>query len=432
MKKVFSILLFCLIFESVLTIKKSFKMKLTKAIKEMKIISEAKEKKLRKLDGTDETDSGSGETDTAEATTPPAEDYESTASTAAESGSATAKNAEVEVSKPVATKTKTTNNKKAEIQAQKFHTFKRQTNRITFGLYFYFLGRPIVKYIIMRLRLIYSSRLRNLAETAESARTDCVIGDTSLLGSSTTGGANINYECSANTTKNANSITNVTLNTDIPLTLVNSDGKTETLDFGDVNFNANSTEEASNIQDNEAAITSSSTLKNAVAYTEKYILRLVGTFSRTRRLLRNLALTNGQTITMNLDNDGTSEAYDCTINGVTDGSSSELVCDTSDNPIKTTVGDLHLSSGSDTDGNQLLIEMNNPDSNSTETLETTSSSNKYTYSKSSSGLSGGAIAGIVIACVVALAAASIAAIMLRKPAPPIENTTVVDLKNDNI
>ena len=135
---------------------------------------------------------------------------------------------------------------------------------------------------------------------------------------------------------------------------------------------------------------------------------------------------------MNLDNDGTSEAYDCTINGVTDGSSSELVCDTSDNPIKTTVGDLHLSSGSDTDGDQLLIEMNNPDSNSTETLETTSSSNKYTYSKSSSGLSGGAIAGIVIACVVALAAASIAAIMLRKPAPPIENTTVVDLKNDNI
>ena len=118
-------------------------MKLTKAIKEMKIISEAKEKKLRKLDGTDETDSGSGETDTAEATTPPAEDYESTASTAAESGSATAKNAEVEVSKPVATKTKTTNNKKAEIQVQKFHTFKRQTNRITFGVYFYFLGKII-------------------------------------------------------------------------------------------------------------------------------------------------------------------------------------------------------------------------------------------------------------------------------------------------
>ena len=35
---------------------------------------------------------------------------------------------------------------------------------------------------------------------------------------------------------------------------------------------------------------------------------------------------------------------------------------------------------------------------------------------------------IVIACVIVLAAASIAAIMLRKPAPPIDNTTVVGLK----
>jgi len=60
-------------------------------------------------------------------------------------------------------------------------------------------------------------------------------------------------------------------------------------------------------------------------------------------------------------------------------------------------------------------------------------SNNIMYRKDSSGLSGGAIAGIVIACVVVLAAASIAAIMLRKPTPPIDNTTVVGLKTvDNI
>ena len=50
------------------------------------------------------------------------------------------------------------------------------------------------------------------------------------------------------------------------------------------------------------------------------------------------------------------------------------------------------------------------------------------YHKSSSGLSGGAIAGIVIACVVVLIAAAVAAIMLRKPSvPPTDNTTVTGL-----
>ena len=53
---------------------------------------------------------------------------------------------------------------------------------------------------------------------------------------------------------------------------------------------------------------------------------------------------------------------------------------------------------------------------------------RFNYRKSKNGLSGGAIAGIVIACVVELIAASIAPIMLRKPSHHIDNTTVVGLK----
>ena len=59
-----------------------------------------------------------------------------------------------------------------------------------------------------------------------------------------------------------------------------------------------------------------------------------------------------------------------------------------------------------------------------------SSSDIRTFSKSSSGLSGGAIAGIVIVCVVALIALALAIILLRKPqnTKHLDNTTVSGLK----
>ena len=60
------------------------------------------------------------------------------------------------------------------------------------------------------------------------------------------------------------------------------------------------------------------------------------------------------------------------------------------------------------------------------------SSGHYYSKSSSSGLSGGAIAGIVIACVVVLVAATVASIMLKKPSPPVDNTTVAELKTDKI
>ena len=512
MKHVFSILFLCLIFQSVLAKKKSIKMRMAKVAQALKLITDAKEKKLRKLQNTDlvsdteagadstnatvsslETDtsstqpsasgtsstqpsaSGTSSTqpsasetsaaqtsasetssadtnsteshaaqtsgaqilDTSVATSAPTEAYvDNTPVTAPESANATASNAEVPVTKPVATKPKTTTNTKAAVQVSKFHSFTKPTERgpgkVTFGTFFYFFGRPIVKFIIVRLRITYSRGLRNLQETtAESARTDCEIKNKALLGTtlSSEEGANVDYICEAEGTKGDVSTANFTLNTDVPITMVNANGTIETLDFAEVNFNGDSAESASSLQENTEKITGAYYIKNAIAYIDKYVLRLSGTFS-SFRLLRRLDITDGS-ITMNLTdaNDVTNE-YECYLSG-TKSSTADLTCDTSSNPLKTTVGKLHLSSGIK-NGETLFVEMNNPGENGTYVITPSAGGNRYTYSKSSSGLSGGAIAGIVIACVVALAAASIAAIMLRKPTPPVDNTTIVDLKTETI
>ena len=240
MKHVFSILFLCLIFQSVLATKKSIKMRMAKVAQALKLITDAKEKKLRKLQNTDlvsDTEAGadstnatvsSSETDTSStqpsasgtsstqpsasetsaaqtsasetssadtnstesqaaqtsgaqildtslATSAPTEAYVDSPVTAPESANATASNAEVPVTKPVATRPKTTTNTKAAVQVSKFHSFSKPTTRgpgkVTFGTFFYFFGRPIVKFIVVRLRIIlvedleiYKKQLLNLPE----------------------------------------------------------------------------------------------------------------------------------------------------------------------------------------------------------------------------------------------------------------------------
>ena len=427
MKHVFSILFLCLIFQSVLAKKKSIKMRMAKVAQALKLITDAKEKKLRKLQNTDlvsdteagadstnatvpslETDtsstqpsasgtsstqpsaSGTSSTqpsasetsaaqtsasetssadtnstesqaaqtsgaqipDTSVATSAPTEAYvDNTPVTAPESANATASNAEVPVTKPVATKPKTTTNTRAAVQVSKFHSFSRPTTRgpgkFTFGTFFYFFGRPVVTFIVVRLRITYSRGLRNLQETtAESARTDCKIKDPSLAGKilSEGEGANVDYNCEAEGTKGDVSTANFTLNTDVPITMVNANGTIEeTLDFAEVNFNGDSAESASSLQENTEVIKKAYYLKNTIAYIDKYVLRLSGTFS-SFRLLRRLDITDGS-INMNLtdENDVTNE-YECYLSG-TQSTAADLTCDTSSNPLKTTVGKLHLSSG---------------------------------------------------------------------------------------
>ena len=369
-------------------------MKFAKVAQTLKLISDIKEKKLRKLELTDQTtdfDCGSSanETsgdsgfsyDTSVSTTAPIEEYESTPATESESGNANAANVLVEASKPVATTTKITRNTRSSVQITKFHSFSRPTTRgpgkVTFGTFFYFLGRQVVKFIIVRLRITYSRGLKNLQE--ESARTDCSIKDPSLMGStlSLEEGANVDYICEAVASAGDASIANFTLNTDVPMTMVNSNGIVESLDFLEVNFNGDTAGSSTSLQNNTLVINSAYYLKNTKVSINKYILIFTGSFRVHRRRLRNLEFRDRDIIKMNLlDNSNDIKKYNCTING-TNLTETHLSCDTSSNPIKTTVANLHLSSG-DSTRETLFIEMNGFNNNGSYLMETGNSYIKAT------------------------------------------------------
>ena len=437
MKLILSLVLFCLIFQNIMAdYRLARKLKLAKSVLTLKAMAQRKEKKLRRL----ETDENAEPVDTTVQTSAPVTNYTETPKDQAEQGEATAENAKVEASKPIGKPNKSDKNK-APVQFSKFHGFKKPTKRgpgpVNFNVFFYFFGIPIPKFVVLRLRITYvGGRLRSLQNAeaeAESARTDCTVKDPNLAGKnlSEEEGQNVDFNCEANATLGDASTASYSLNTDIPLTLVNADGKTETLGFDDVNFNGDTGDAATNIEEGSVAqIKEVITIKEAEAFFEGYIFKIIGNCSKSRRL-RNLLEEGGQ-VDMDFKNEEDAvKKYQCTINGTTENENSELSCDTSSDPLITNVGKVHLSSGSSTDGTLVSIEMNNPDANSTALVPFGGANNRY-YSKSSSGLSGGAIAGIVIACVVVLAAASIAAILLRKPSPPTDNTTVVDLKAENL
>ena len=105
-----------------------------------------------------------------------------------------------------------------------------------------------------------------------------------------------------------------------------------------------------------------------------------------------------------------------------------MECDIAGTQVNTDTESLHLSNGISDDGTLLTIKMNDWQNNKSQIAAQI----PYFRSKSSSGLSGGAIAGIVIAGVVVLSAVSIFTIFaLRKPKTPLNNIDALNKKNDS-
>ena len=426
MRYILSFLLFCLIFQNIVSQKLS-RVQLT----ENGLFLREHKQKLRKLQNTDTTEDTSGPT------LPEPEPYTMPLPGQPENVPATANNSEVPFNTTVSSVPKRTGNKKAAVQFSKFYGFQPGPNGrglFKFNVLFY-LMRIIPKFIIFRLRITYGARLRNLAlgdsGTAESVRSDCTADESKVGEDASLTGENVKFTCEANSTGNVNDA-NVQVNTDVPLTIVEADGSTSTLGFDNINFNGNAAEEAANlgkVQD----LTEWHILKETVASLDGQYLVLSGTLETQN--LRRLALSESDPIIMQLSNqnneNNASDSYSC---NYVKGSPAQLRCDASNKELKTSDQDLQASSGSpsSTNGTLVQVQMKNPSNGNTFTVGGGGSGTGNTYRKSSSGLSGGAIAGIVIACVVVLVAAAIAAIMLRKPTPPVENTTVAELRTDNI
>ena len=337
------------------------------------------------------------------------------------------------------------------LKINKFYNYvapPEQPKVIRYNTLFSFLNVIIAFTIRLRLRIAYSfGRLRNLQDdesAAESVPSTCYINNPELAGKNGTG-ANIKYDCNATTTYNATDITNVTINTDVPLKADN-----QSFSFENVTFNGNSSEEASNLVSTEGVNIEGDPIeiRDADITVEEDKVVFTGTVAGDEGASTAKAMYDGkETFTMLLSDFSSGEEkfeeYDCQISSYTadgDNGKVDMTCETPNKNLKNplafnfddslSIGDrvvtLHMKEGVSTPVNWEVVSTDTD--TTTTTAKTADAVNNISYRKNSSGLSGGAIAGIVIACAVVLIAASIVAMMLRKPAPPLDNTTVVGLK----
>ena len=319
----------------------------------------------------------------------------------------------------------------AIIQVRKFHGFEKKlySKTLKFGVFFYFLNRPIVRIVVMRITIKYKNSGRNIRRlvddnkiAGESVRTVCQIKPeyeeyVGKLGN----GNNVDYNCNAETTSAA-PIEVAKLDDEKPMVVGN-----ESIPIKDVEFHEDSEEGTKNLVNspNRTMVILKDTQYEQTLDKKKLYLR--GT------LLPANGLVEGQDIDIDFYDisENQKKNIKCRVLKLDSKGECTIECDTSETPLETNYGNLTLSSHDDKD---LYLSINIPEGADTSKLIRAGPVNNNTYyRKKSSGLSGGAIAGIVIACFVVIAAASIAAIMLRKPKQSEDNTTVVGLKTvDNI
>ena len=312
-----------------------------------------------------------------------------------------------------------TTNTSAPIQIFDFYGYEKGTASngkipFTFKVLFYFLGIPIPDTVMLPLKVTTGS-LRQLQSGEQDIYATCTPSDSTEPDEDEQRGRSKEFNCSGEA--EGSSISNVKYDDSRKIKTI-KDGVTTSYPGGDVYF-ADGAQANKDQIDKAPSYAGVFVLKNGVVENTdendgKFDIK--GAMDKDK----DINPINNQNLDLAIS---TSQNLTCTVSGSTD--SSVITCDTNKEPMSET--DLHGKSGLTSNDYKVYLTMIN--GNSTIKEGEYEAATSPTYRKSSSGLSGGAIAGIVIACVVVLIAAAVAAIMLRKPTPPpVDNTTVTGLQ----
>ena len=307
-----------------------------------------------------------------------------------------------------------TNNKRASIQFLDINGYNQGAvsnnhQQINFNIFFYFLNMVIPNKVFVPLKVNHN-RLRNLAD--ETVQAVCTRTGTETEEDSA-GGQSQKFTCGANV-ETSTGVKDLSISSTDPI-ITQVGNKNTTAAASDISFTEDAKNAGSDLENAEGNVDKTLILQNGV---------LGGPTGYKFTINGDLVeIENGKTINLNLDS-----KIPCKVTRTGTGDAVQLNCDTNGASVDS---DLFFKSGME-GTTKVFLNMTDENSHIQITANSTdpNDNGRSYYRKSSSGLSGGAIAGIVIACVVALIAASIAAIMLRKPtvAQPVENTTAVQLR----
>ena len=288
---------------------------------------------------------------------------------------------------------------------------------ITFRVFIYFLNVPFYPRVTFTVQ-ITNHRFRALQDDAVKNETvQCKLNETAIQG-------NLGcYDCETETDIEPNEVSS---NNDIKFLDANNKEVVLPTDSGEVELADLALEEGESLQLQNSTTFSYVIFQNISHYVEddNKTFHIIGelTGTDTDKVLKQSSIP----VTFYTD-DNKEITIDCSTSG--DENPFELTCiapydfDAKINDAKAEVDGVPITFSASTEvANNLHIEGTGSSSESNK--------NHLYYRKNSSGLSGGAIAGIVIACAIVLILITLLAMYLRKPKPAIDsNTTIVGLRS---